>query len=384
MNPTSDLYDELAAAAAQNAPGEVAALLASAPAVLLYGAGGMGRSVLRLLRARGVAVRAFLDRSARPGDERDGVPVLPPDAPEFGPEARQDTPVLLTVFNYQVDEAALRADLGRLGWSTLVPFTRLHRDFAAALGDQYWLTDPKFYADRAAEMRAASQLWADERSRAIYDAVLRRRCRGEESPALSPDVDSAYFPADVPPWKAPARFVDCGAYEGDTLEDIRARRFPLAAVAAFEPDPGHLPQLAGTLRGLVDAAEADSALLWPCAVHSCTTSLRFAAGLGTSSGVSAEGNVVVPAVALDDVLSGFNPTLIKMDIEGAEPDALLGARETIRRHRPGLAVCTYHRPDHLWQIPLLIQGWNLGYRFWLRLHAHSGYEMVLYAQAEAA
>ena len=152
-------------------------------------------------------------------------------------------------------------------------------------------------------------------------------------------------------------------------------------MAAFEPDPGHLAKLADTLRGLVDRAESGSALLWPCAVHFSTTSLRFAAGLGTSSGVSADGNVVVPAVALDDVLAGFAPTLIKMDIEGAEHDALLGARATIRRHRPGLAICAYHRPQHLWQLPLLIDSWNLGYRFWLRLHAHTGFEMVMYAQA---
>ena len=122
-------------------------------------------------------------------------------------------------------------------------------------------------------------------------------------------------------------------------------------------------------------------MLWPCAVHNRTMRLRFASGLGMASVVRADGAEIVQAVSLDDALSGFRPTLIKMDIEGAEYDALLGARETIHRYRPGLAVCVYHQPQHLWQIPLLIQSWSLGYRFWLRPHAHNGFDLVLYAQA---
>jgi FkbM family methyltransferase len=381
---SGDLYDQIADASAQSAAGEVDAMLASAPAVILYGAGHAGRDVLRILIARGITVRCFLDQSATPGDEREGIPVCLPDDPAFTVDIRGSVPVIITVFNYQVDEGALGAKLHQLGWAKVVPFMAFHRDYANALGSRYWLTDLSFYRGRAPQLRAAAAIWADRRSRGIYDAILRYRARGEAEPILTPDADAPYFPHDVPPWTTPSRFVDCGAYEGDTLEQIRARGFPLAAVAAFEPDAGHLPKLAATLRELAASAESTPAYLWPCAVHSRTTQLRFAAGLGTSSGVSAQGEEIVPAVALDDVLAGFAPTFIKMDIEGSEYDALLGAREIIRRHRPGLAICVYHRAQHLWQIPLLIHSWDLGYRFWLRIHARSGYELVLYAQPSAA
>jgi FkbM family methyltransferase len=377
-----DLYDQMAAAAAQDGPAEVAALLARAPTVILYGAGGAGQNALRVLRARGIKVQCFLDQSARPGDERQGVPVFWPDDPAFGQETRQDVPVIVSVFNPYVDGEALGADLRDLGWQNVIAFEVFHRAYAAELGDRYWLTDLAFYRDQAPQMRAAAGLWADERSRAIYDATLRYRWQGKRDPVLSPDMADPYFPADMPPWKAPARFVDCGAYNGDTLEQIRARGFALAAVAAFEPDPAHLGKLTATLRELAAGDTAKQVLLWPCAVHATTTRLRFAAGLGMASGLRLDGDEVVQAMALDDALPGFHPTLLKMDIEGAEYEALLGARALIQRDRPGLAICVYHRPSHLWQIPLLIQSWDLGYRFWLRSHAHSGYEMVLYAQAE--
>jgi FkbM family methyltransferase len=58
---------------------------------------------------------------------------------------------------------------------------------------------------------------------------------------------------------------------------------------------------------------------------------------------------------LDNILHGPQPTFIKMDIEGAEPKALLGAAEIIRAARPVLAVCAYHKCEHLWTLPALIK-----------------------------
>ena len=58
-----------------------------------------------------------------------------------------------------------------------------------------------------------------------------------------------------------------------------------------------------------------------------------------------------------------------MDIEGAEMDALKGAEQTSREQRPGLAICVYHRPEDLWNIPLYLHEICPDYRFYLRHHA---------------
>jgi hypothetical protein len=68
-----------------------------------------------------------------------------------------------------------------------------------------------------------------------------------------------------------------------------------------------------------------------------------------------------------------------MDIEGAEVEALRGARKTIEKHRPLLAICLYHQPQHLWEIPFLIKSWNLDYTFFIRSHYFNGFDTLLYA-----
>jgi hypothetical protein len=85
---------------------------------------------------------------------------------------------------------------------------------------------------------------------------------------------------------------------------------------------------------------------------------------------------------LDDLLAGSRPTYIKMDIEGAEPDALAGAQRTIRQHRPVLSICVYHTQYHLWSIPLLVHELAPDYRLFLRPHDADGWDSVCYAIPE--
>lgn len=75
----------------------------------------------------------------------------------------------------------------------------------------------------------------------------------------------------------------------------------------------------------------------------------------------------------------MHPSFIKMDIEGAELDALIGARHSIEKDLPVLAISAYHQPDHVWRIPLLIQSFSDQYRFFLRSHNEEGWDLVCYA-----
>jgi hypothetical protein len=108
------------------------------------------------------------------------------------------------------------------------------------------------------------------------------------------------------------------------------------------------------------------------------TQLRFTAN-DAASHINEQGETTVQTVALDQALPNFAPDFIKMDIEGAEPQALDGARQLIDRYRPRLAISAYHRPRHLWELLLQLQRWDLGYRFHLRGHSFNGFDTVLYA-----
>lgn len=92
-----------------------------------------------------------------------------------------------------------------------------------------------------------------------------------------------------------------------------------------------------------------------------------------------EGTQEVGAAALDDILGDRPVTFIKMDIEGAELEAIRGARHIIQTQHPKLAVSIYHRYEDIWTIPSQIMEYDSGYRFYLRHYSFSDYDTVLYA-----
>ncbi len=74
--------------------------------------------------------------------------------------------------------------------------------------------------------------------------------------------------------------------------------------------------------------------------------------------------------------------LIKMDIEGAEQNALRGAEQTLRRFKPELAISIYHNMNDFANIVHLINNLNLGYKFYLDHFTKHYEETVLYAKAQ--
>ena len=91
----------------------------------------------------------------------------------------------------------------------------------------------------------------------------------------------------------------------------------------------------------------------------------------------------VQTVSLDDFVKRNEVkkvNFIKMDIEGAELDALIGATCTLREYKPDLAICVYHKFEHLYEIYNFISDLNLNYVFYFDYYTSNGWEMVLYAK----
>ena len=107
--------------------------------------------------------------------------------------------------------------------------------------------------------------------------------------------------------------------------------------------------------------------------------VAFSASGSMDSKITAVGGEAVQCRMLDSIEWEHAPTYIKMDIEGAEPDALRGATEMIRRHKPVLAICVYHRSEHLWEIPNQIRALDPDYSLYLRRYLEECWEMVCYA-----
>ncbi|MDU9041540.1 FkbM family methyltransferase [Pseudomonas corrugata] len=339
--------------------------------VLIYGARLAGQRVRDYLAGEGVGISGFLDRDTSL-QEVDGVGVA--TASDW---ASQHDPagacVIIGLFNNYVDVGEVVTQLQHLGYGRVVSLVEFVRHYPKGQPFRYWLVEPSYYqahADRIARMR--EQL-ADEASRELLDRIVDFRTTGDylRLPAPTP---RQYFPEDLPSWPQPLRFIDCGAYTGDTVEEMRTAGLNFEAVATFEPN---LENYAVLVKNLSDL----NAVNFPCGVSDGNRQVGFDGALGAGGHLVESGGETVTCVRLDDALPEFAPTLIKMDIEGEEPMALVGALHLLHQYRPSLAISIYHRAEHLWSIFEQINGYGLGYRFFLRCHAHSSFDTVLYAVA---
>jgi len=90
----------------------------------------------------------------------------------------------------------------------------------------------------------------------------------------------------------------------------------------------------------------------------------------------------IETISLDEYLKDEKEkvTFIKMDIEGAELNALKGAERIIREQKPKLAICIYHKPEDVWEIPSLLLNFVSDYKFYIRHNTYSFlYDTTLYA-----
>ena len=105
---------------------------------------------------------------------------------------------------------------------------------------------------------------------------------------------------------------------------------------------------------------------------------------GNASRVGDEGKYpnTVSTTSIDETVdkAGIHKVdFIKMDIEGAELSALMGAKNTIKKFKPNLAICVYHKKDDLIEIPKYIKSINPGYDLYFNYYTDIGWEAVIYA-----
>ena len=343
--------------------------------IFIYGAGNMGKDVCRVMTSQGIRVEAFLDRKASAGEQWNGIPVYPLDWDGMPLLQRQQTGVIIALHNRDVEIPPIIEDLRERRCGRIINMVEFYDFFAEEMGDRFWLTSRAAYNEWESDIIKGYSVWEDKFSKQLYVNLLRLRLAGDYACLPPPDQDHQYFPSDIPAWKSPLRVIDGGAYDGDTLRCMLNSQYVIESIAAFEPDLINFNKLCE----YISAARNKETYLWPCGIYSSTRQLKFADGGAESSKLSKAGSTTIQVVALDDVIPSFKPNLIKFDIEGAEYDALLGARRIITEDRPGLAICLYHRPQDLWRIPLLVKSWRLRYKLYMRSHGYNGFDVVMYA-----
>lgn len=241
---------------------------------------------------------------------------------------------------------------------------------------QHFYKVHKFDIDRAFNLLSSNQ------SKKVFAQRLKSIMYGR-SGFLEFNGEPEYFPSEPKDFVCEGDvIIDVGisCYHPELLEYSRLTG-EKGKVIAFEASPVEYKKILDTFdKQKYSNVEIENLGLWDS-----NTTLNISDNIGGSSVVYdfLNRNIECKLVKLDDYVENNKlPKVdyIKMDIEGAEPNALKGAIKTLKKFRPKLAICIYHEPMHLFSIIKFLNELNLGYKFYICHHSAYLPETVMYAE----
>ena len=208
---------------------------------------------------------------------------------------------------------------------------------------------------------------ADEKSREVFAATLNYKLSGKLSYLEAITTMRQEDCQQIFQFGMDETFVDLGAYDGDTIKEfLNYTDSSYREIVALEPDSKNFKKL----QRFVEEAGLEHVHLLNKGIWNEERTLSFAASGGRQSALQSDGKVEVPVDSVDHIMQGKQVSYMKLDVEGAEFEALNGAKETIERWAPKLFVAAYHRDVDLWRLPLLLWCLNKNYKIYLRKHPY--------------
>jgi len=337
----------------------------AAPEVVCYvlGTNAYGAAMVPWLKSRGRAVEGFINDS-RAGDRFEDLPVI----------AMAQVPADAALVNCIVEGRAVEARNNLLSRQPAV-----YADYfmlqASAPGElpeiQFMAATATIEKDREAYERLYERL-ADDLSKQTLEQLLNFRWNRDIRflEDFKFRLHEQYFEPFVELSEQPA-FVDGGGFDGATSKIFASLHPDHRDIYYFEPNTGSFEQSKQQLKGVPHVRLFKKGLWHEDAV------LHFDGSMGSASKLSDTGGVSIETTSIDAVVNG--PVhFIKLDIEGAELNALQGAEATIRRERPVLAVCVYHDQQDFWRIPEQVLQYHPDYKVYLRHYTQGVFETVMY------
>jgi FkbM family methyltransferase len=299
----------------------------------------------------------FIDDS-KAGQTVEGLPVLPFSALKAGDR------VVNTVFYGRLVDA--EAKLAAAGVD-FISYPALSLADEAAFPLEFCSENEKVF-EQVAEWSTVLEGLADEASREAYWRMLAFRT-SFSAHYLEPFVyaiDRQYFEPFLA--ELPVKvFVDGGSYDGATSHEF-ARRYPdYEQIHMFEPNPK---------APLLDAPLPERSTLHPFGLGAEAGTVYFDDSKGSASTIAESGETRIDICPLDGLVSKAD--WVKLDVEGAEIAALLGAEQLIRRCKPVLSVAIYHRQSDFWEVPRYVLSLNPDYRIKVIHYSRGLLETVMF------
>lgn len=343
--------------------------------LILFGSGNLGRKIAAFFKKNGFKIACFADNNMQKNETiiDDIIVYAPATALEkFG---RFNPLWIVTIWSPGHSFKQTHQQLLKLDVIDVIPVNNIFQIFFKDLLPYYHFQLPNYYFQEKSKIIKAFSCLQDEESRKQYYKHLKVRIGYSFNELPNASTNNQYFPDDIVKLTEPEIFLDCGAYNGDTLNDyLKYAKVPFKKYICLEPDPENLI----SLNNNIFSKNISNTEVYNFAVGNENAVLKFEATGGGGAGLSDKGTINVQCKRIDDF---FNEEIsfIKFDIEGAELDALKGAYNTIQKYKPKIAICIYHLPNDFWEIILYIKEKFPFYNLSVRTHQYDGLDFVLYA-----
>lgn len=321
--------------------------------IVVWGASSCAAKYLKHLGIGNDFVTYYVDKNKfKWNTEENGIPVK--STKELFEDKSVDVVIVATMYCYEViRELEEKKYMG----SVYNAFSILYRERQL---------DYRILEEHKEEL---NDLLADDKSKKIVDFICehRKTMNFDFTDIFEP---KQYFLNSIIDIDEHAVFVDGGAYHGETINQfIEFQNGEFDEIYSFEMDIKNY--------NVIKSRIADERIhllnygLWDKREKCYYSQDENASQIG-------EGDMVAECISLDEVIGDGKVTFIKMDIEGAELNALYGAKKCIERCRPQMAICVYHKSEDIYEITKLLHEWLPEAKLYLRHHAKNYYETVLY------
>lgn len=218
------------------------------------------------------------------------------------------------------------------------------------------LFDSDFLKKNAESLHFVYNRLADDISRHTFENIIKYKLSGKISYLLNCQVDenepyTSFLKLEN------ERFLDLGAYNGDTVLGFTENFPKYDSILAVEPDKKTFKKLLKNTENIKNLTTVNA-----CISDKCET-VNFKM-LGGRNSVLGDGKDQIEAVTIDSLT--FNPTYIKMDVEGEEVAAIKGGSQTILKGKPKMLISAYHRTDDFITIPKAVLGIRDDYKIYMR------------------
>lgn len=310
-----------------------------------------------------VSVSGFVDETS--GDTFfEGLPII---------HSLAKLPAGALVLNGVVEGAAWAVEEKLAEWGGAhIDYFALVKYGGLPLSIEYWSGFADSYGARRDEFETIRNLLADELSKQTFDHLVRFKLNHDisEMAGFKMKLEEQYFEPFLGLEEKGESFCDVGGFDGATTVNFIKHCPQYEKVYYWEPEPGAMVASKAALGrfpriGYIPLGASDK-----------KQTVHFKKD-GSASKISGNGDISISVSRIDDEIQE-RVTFIKMDIEGSEVAAIHGARDTILRYHPKLAVCAYHKGDDFIQIPKAVWEIRNDYNVFLRHYTQGVFETVMF------